>query len=72
VVAIVRIEVPDVPGVRPMLVGANAKVIPVAAGETVAESATLPVNPRLLAVTVDVAEPPATKLAGEAAVALTV
>jgi hypothetical protein len=56
VVAIVRVEVPVEPGVRLILVGANMKVIPVAAGDTVAESATLPVNPRLLAVMVEVAD----------------
>jgi hypothetical protein len=56
VVAIVRVEVPVEPGVRLMLVGANVKVIPVAPGDTVAESATLPVNPRLLAVMVEVAD----------------
>jgi hypothetical protein len=56
VVAIVRVEVPVEPGVRVMLVGANVKVIPVAAGDTVADSATLPVNPRLLAVIVEVAD----------------
>ena len=56
VVAIVRVEVPVEPGVRLMLVGAKVKVIPVAAGDTVADSATLPVNPRLLAVIVEVAD----------------
>ncbi len=56
VVAIVRVEVPVDPGVRLMLVGANVKVIPVAAGDTVADNATLPVNPRLLAVIVEVAD----------------
>jgi len=55
-----------------MLVGENANVIPVAAGDTVAERATLPVNPLLLAVIVEVAEPPAVKLAGVAALALIV
>ena len=54
--AIVRVEVPVEPGVRLMLVGANVKVIPVAAGDTVADSATLPVNPRPLAVIVEVAD----------------
>jgi len=72
VVAIVRVDVPDEPGVRLILVGANANVIPVAAGETVAERATLPVKPRLFAVIVEVAELPATKLAGVAALALIV
>jgi hypothetical protein len=67
VVAIVRVAVPVDPGVRLMLVGANVKVIPVAEGDTVADSATLPVKPRLLAVMVEVADCPAVKLAGVAA-----
>jgi len=61
------VEVPVEPGVRLMLVGANVNVIPVAAGETVADSATLPVKPRLDDVIVEAAELPATKLAGLAA-----
>jgi hypothetical protein len=69
VVATVRVEVPVEPGVRLMLVGANVKVMPVAAGDTVADSASLPVKPRLFAVIVDVADPPAVKLAGVAALA---
>jgi hypothetical protein len=56
VVAMVSVEVPVEPGVRAMLVGAKVKVIPVAAGDTVADSATLPVKPRLLAVIVEVAD----------------
>ncbi len=56
VVAIVKVEVPVEPEVRLMLVGAKVKVMPVAAGATVADSATLPVNPRLFAVMVDVAD----------------
>jgi hypothetical protein len=48
--------VPVEPGVRLILVGAKVKVIPVAAGATVAESATLPVKPRLFAVIVEVAD----------------
>jgi hypothetical protein len=56
VVAIVRVEVPVEPGVRLILVGAKVKVIPVAAGDTVADNATLPVNPRLLAAIVEVAD----------------
>jgi hypothetical protein len=55
-----------------MLVGANVNVIPVAAGETVADRATLPVKPRLLAVIVDVAELLETMLPGVAADAATV
>jgi len=66
VVAIVWVEVPVPPGVRLTLAGAKVKVIPVAAGATVAESATLPVKPALVSVTVDVAELPARKLAGVA------
>ena len=67
VVAIVRVEVPVEPGVRLTLVGANVNVIPVAAGDTVADRATLPVKPLLLRVIVEVADPPAVKLAGVAA-----
>ncbi len=67
VVAIVRVEVAVEPGVRLTLVGAKVNVIPVAAGETVADSATLPVNPLLLRVIVEAAEPPAVKLTGVAA-----
>jgi len=67
VVAIVRVEVEVEPGVRLTLVGAKVNVIPVAAGETVADSATLPVNPLLLRVIVEAAEPPAVKLTGVAA-----
>jgi hypothetical protein len=55
-----------------MLVGLNVKVMPVAAGATVADSATLPVKPRLLTVMVDVADWPAVKLGGLAADAATV
>jgi hypothetical protein len=64
---IVRVEVPVEPGVRATLVGAKVNVIPVAAGDTVAERATLPVNPRLFRVMVEVADWPAVKLAGDAA-----
>jgi hypothetical protein len=56
VVAIVSVLVPVEPAVRLTLVGANVKVIPVAAGATVAESATLPVKPLLLRVIVEVAD----------------
>src|SRR5260370_42327670 len=66
----VRVEVPVEPGVRLMLVGLKVNVIPVAAGATVADSATLPVKPKLLAVIVEVAEPPAVKLAGDGALAV--
>jgi hypothetical protein len=70
VVAIVSVDVPVLPGVKLMLVGLNVNVIPVAAGATVAESGTLPVKPKLLAVIVEVAEPPAVKLAGVAVLAV--
>jgi hypothetical protein len=72
VVAIVSVDVEVEPGVRLTLVGAKVKVIPVAAGDTVADNATLPVKPRLLTVIVEVADPPAVKLAGDAAPAVTV
>ncbi len=72
VVLNVRVEVPVEPGVRLMLVGLNAVVMPVPAGETVADRATLPVNPKLDAVIVDVAEPPAVILEGVAAPAVSV
>ncbi len=63
--------VADEPGVRLTLAGAKAKVMPVAAGAPVADSATLPVKPKLLTVIVEVADPPAAKLAGVAALAAT-
>jgi hypothetical protein len=56
VVAIVSVDVAVEPGVRLTLVGTNVNVIPVAAGDTVADNATLPVKPRLLAVIVEVAD----------------
>jgi hypothetical protein len=56
VVAIVSVLVAVEPGVRLTLVGAKVKVIPVAAGETVADNATLPVKPKLLTVIVEVAD----------------
>jgi len=72
VVANVRVDVPVEPEVRLILVGAKVSVIPAADGDTVADSATLPVKPRLLAVMVEVAEPPALMLAGLAAPAVKV
>lgn len=69
VVEMVRVDVPVDPAVRLILVGLNVKVIPVAAGDTAADSATLPVNPRLLAAIVGVADPPAVNCAGDAALA---
>jgi hypothetical protein len=62
VVLNVSVEVAVEPGVRLTLVGLNAVVMPVPAGDTVADNATLPVNPRLLAVIVEVAEPPGVML----------
>ncbi len=59
----VSVDVAEEPGVRLTLVGTNVNVIPVAAGETVADSATVPVKPRLLAVIVEVADPPARNVA---------
>ena len=61
--------VPVEPAVKVTLVGLNVNVIPVEAGETVADRATLPANPWLVKGIVDVAEPPAVKLAGVAALA---
>lgn len=56
----VSVEVALEPGVRLTEVGANAVVGPlVTTGETLAESVTLPVNPRLPTVIVEVADPPA-------------
>ncbi len=55
-VVIVRVEVPVEPGVKLTLVGVKVNVMPVAAGDTVAERATLPVKPRLFRVMVEVAD----------------
>jgi hypothetical protein len=71
-VRMVTVLVPREPGVRLTLVGLKVNVIPVAAGRTVAESAMLPVNPRLFMVIVDVALPLAVKLVGRAVPALIV
>lgn len=60
---IVSVEVALAPGVRLTLVGLRLAVSPVAVGEAVADSDTLPVNPRLPTVIVDVADPPARTLA---------
>jgi hypothetical protein len=73
VVEIVRVEVAVEPGVRLTLVGENPVVGPLATlGATVAVRATLPVNPRLLSVMVEVAEPPGLMVAGDAELADTV
>jgi hypothetical protein len=55
----VRVAVELEPGVRLTLVGLTATVNPVAVGDTAADRATVPVNPRLPTVIVEVAEPPA-------------
>ncbi len=55
------------PGVSEMLVELRVAVKPVAVGDTAAVSATVPVNPELVRVHVEVAELPARKLAGVAA-----
>jgi hypothetical protein len=65
-VAIVSVLVPEEPVVRLMLVGKNVNVIPGAVGETVVDNPTLPVNPRLFDVMVEVVDPPAMMLAGVA------
>ncbi len=62
-----RVEVPVKPGVRLTPVRLNELVRPFALGEMDAAKATVPVNPRLFRVMVDVAVPPATELAGTAA-----
>lgn len=67
VVAKVRVEVADDPGVSDTLVGLIVADVPVADGETIAESVTVPVKPVLATVHVAVAEPPGRKLAGPAA-----
>jgi hypothetical protein len=67
----VSVDVAVEPGVRLTLAGAKVNVMPVAAGATVADNATLPVKPRLLTVIVEVADPPAVKLGGVAAPAAT-
>jgi hypothetical protein len=72
VVAMVSVLVPEEPGVRLMLAGENVKVMPVAVGETAAESMALPVSPRLSVVIVEVPLLPAVKLAGLDTLALIV
>ena len=57
---IVRVVVALEPGVRLTLVGLTATVRPVAVGETEAVSVTVPVNPELVTVQVEVVELPAT------------
>jgi hypothetical protein len=71
VVATVSVEVAVEPGVRLTLVGVIVAVMPVAVGEMVAVRASVPVNPELVIVHVEVAEPPGRKLAGLAGPQLT-
>ena len=59
-----RIEVPWDPGLTETIAGLNEGVKPVAEGDTVAVMLILSVRPRLCRVTVDVADLPATTLAG--------
>lgn len=61
----VRVDVPLEPGVRLTVGGLKEVAGPlVTDGDTVADRPTLPVNPMLFSVMVEVAELPATKLAG--------
>ena len=71
VVEKVRVEVVDDPAVRDTLLGLIVAEVPVAAGETAAVSVTVPVNPVLDIVHVDIAEPPGRMLAGLAAAQVT-
>jgi hypothetical protein len=66
VVLITSVDVPEAPGFREIPVGVNEKVIPGSMGELVAFRLILPVSPRLLIVTVELADCPAMKLAGVA------
>ena len=59
VVVIVSVEVELEPGVKVALVGLTATVRPVAVGDTAADNVTVPVNPRLPTVIVEVPEFPA-------------
>lgn len=59
----VRVDVELEPGVRVALVGLTATVRPVAVGDTAADNVTVPVNPKLPTVIVDVVEPPARTVA---------
>ncbi len=72
VVAMVRTEVPDPPGVNATGFTLKVSVKPVTGVAVDAAREILPVKPRLPNVIVDVAEPPATNVAGVAAPALMV
>lgn len=68
--AIVRVDVPVPPDAKGTDVGLNMKVSPVTGEVVVAARLTLPAKPFILdAVIVEVAELPATKLAGAAGLA---
>ncbi len=67
VVAIVRTEVPVPPGVNATGLVPKVNVRPVTGVAVEPARVMLPVKPRLPNVIVDVADPPATKLAGVAA-----
>jgi hypothetical protein len=71
VVVMVSVEVALEPEVRLTLVGLTATVRPVAVGDTAADSETVPVNPILPTVMVEVAELPARTVA-EVGLAVTV
>ena len=66
VVLIASVDVPDAPGLSETPVGVNEKVILGSPGELVAFRLTLPVRPRLLRVTVELADVPATNVGGVA------
>ena len=65
-VEIVKVSVPVEPGVRSTLDALSVAVRPDACGETEAARLTVPVKPKLLTLTADVAWPPLTKLLGDA------
>ncbi len=70
--AMVRTEVPDPPGVNATGLVPKVNVRPVTGVAVDPANVMLPVKPRLPNVIVDVADPPATKLAGVAAPAVMV
>ena len=67
VVLIASVDVPDAPELSETPVGVNEKVMLGSLGELVAFRLTVPVRPRLPRVTVELADLPATKVAGVAA-----
>jgi hypothetical protein len=64
VVVIASADVPAPPGVRETPVGVNASAMLGSLGELVAARLILPVSPRLLRVTVELADLPATNVPG--------